>query len=34
MDNKNSMVCSNEAMCDPWVNPEQYVHRSDDGVLQ
>ena len=25
MDNKNSMVCSNEAMCDPWVNPEQYT---------
>ena len=19
------MVCSNEAMCDPWVNPEQYT---------
>ena len=22
---RDSMVCSNEAMCDPWVNPEQYT---------
>ena len=27
---RDSMVCSNEAMCDPWVNPEQYT--GSDGV--